>query len=387
MRVVTGYPHYPHWHLSAGYRGWKREEVLNGVSLQRVRHYIPQKVTNLRRMHMELSFGFRTLLSDWGKPDVVLVVSPALFAAALGVVKSLFLKRQPVPVGVWVQDLYSKGLSETGQNPIVTNLIKRLEGWVLRSATGVAVIHERFKDYLVAELGVPAGNVTVIRNWTHVEPAVIDRARMRRQMGWKSDELIVLHAGNMGAKQALENVIDAASLAQERNLKIRFVLLGDGNQRSSLARRAEGVETVHMVMTLDEDDFLQALGSADILLVNEMVGLREMAVPSKLTTYFLTGLPVLAATDANSTTAAEISRAKAGVRVEPGLPEKLIEGVLALAADPDLAQILGSSGRLYAEKELSKDSAIIHFDQWLAELSDHSRHTDKTLKRTTKGTR
>jgi hypothetical protein len=44
-------------------------------------------------------------------------------------------------------------------------------------------------------------------------------------MGWPPDETIVRHAGAMGTKQGLENVVDAAALADEQNRPIRFVLL------------------------------------------------------------------------------------------------------------------------------------------------------------------
>ena len=69
-------------------------------------------------------------------------------------------------------------------------------------------------------------------------------------------------------------------------------------------------------------------------LVNERVGLNEMAVPSKLTSYFSSGTAVIAATEATSTTAEEIEAAGAGVRVEPGDPAALVAGVLACATTP-----------------------------------------------------
>ena len=43
-----------------------------------------------------------------------------------------------------------------------------------------------------------------------------------------------------------------------------------------------------------------------------------MSLPSKLTTYFAMGRPVIAVTRSDGTTAAEIRRADAGLIVEPG---------------------------------------------------------------------
>ncbi len=59
-------------------------------------------------------------------------------------------------------------------------------------------------------------------------------------------ELVVLHAGNMGLKQGLEQVVDAAALAGRRGSAIRFVLVGDGNQRERIAALGAGVPALEM---------------------------------------------------------------------------------------------------------------------------------------------
>ena len=69
------------------------------------------------------------------------------------------------------------------------------------------------------------------------------------------------------------------------------------------------------------DDFQVALSAADFLLVNELPGVKDMAVPSKLTSYFNAGVPVVAATDDGSVTAAEIATSGGGVRVDAACPQ------------------------------------------------------------------
>ena len=137
--------------------------------------------------------------------------------------------------------------------------------------------------------------------------------------GWTADEVIVLHAGNMGYKQGLENVIAAASLAGSQRMPVRFVLLGDGNQRPRLEALAARVPAIEFLPPVDEADFPAVLGAADVLLVNERFGVAHMSVPSKLTSYFSTGKPVLAAADPDGLTAAELSAAGAGVVVDPAV--------------------------------------------------------------------
>lgn len=372
VHVITGYPHYPQWKVADGYGGWGGTEVLDGVTVHRVRHFVPRTCSTPQRLALELTFGARLALAPWGDPDVVLCVSPALLSTAAALLRLLRLRRgrRRPAFAVWVQDLYSLGVVETGGGAAAGGAAARVESAVLRRADGVSVIHDRFRDHLVTGLAVDAGKVAVIKNWTHVEPApAADRRQARAALGWDSEETIVLHAGNMGAKQGLDNVVEAARLADQRAAPIRFVLLGDGNQREHLQRQAEGVQRITFQAPLPDREFALALAAADVLLVNERPGVEAMAVPSKLTTYFNTGVPVLAAVGATGITASEIRRAKAGLVLPPDQPEAIIDEALRLTANTALARQLGEAGRRFCQLELAQDRAIEHYERWLAALA------------------
>ncbi len=210
-----------------------------------------------------------------------------------------------------------------------------LEGWLLRSADRVVVIHDRFATRVVEDFGVPARP----RRGRAQLDASASRARVStsrprgHDFGWSPGETVVLHAGNMGVKQGLDNVVHAARLASERQLPVRFVLLGHGSQCERLKLAGAGIDALQFLAPLDDADFTAALASADSLLVNELPGVSEMAVPSKLTSYFSAGRPVIAATDVGGITADEIRAADAGVVVPAGDPEALLDAVIALASD------------------------------------------------------
>nr|WP_269938266.1 glycosyltransferase family 4 protein [Arthrobacter sp. HY1533] len=369
VHVLTGYPHYPEWKLQDGYSGWQKTEIVNSVKVKRLRHFIPNRLSNVNRMHLELSFGVRLLFARWHRPDVVLIVSPSLFATALVLLRSKIGIGRTL-TGVWVQDIYSRGLEETGTgSSLQTRIMKKFEGLVFRSATKVTVIHKRFRKYLVNDLGVKYEDIGVIGNWTHLKKRhQIDRESTRLELGW-GNETVVLHAGNMGVKQALGNVVNAARAADDSSSNVRFVLLGGGNQKDRIQELSSDVDRIQFISPLSDEAFQAALHAADILLVNEMSGLREMAVPSKLTSYFSAGLPIIAATEHDSTTAGEIESSEAGVRIAPDRPDELLEVVLKLANDPALSQKLGRAGKLYAENALSEEAAIIKYSAWLRDLA------------------
>ncbi|WP_290438798.1 glycosyltransferase [Cellulosimicrobium cellulans] len=370
VHVVTTFPHYPEWRVRDGYRGWSRREVVDGVDVLRLRHYVPRTPTPVRRLLAELSFGVRSVAVHWPDADVVLLVSPSLFSASVASVRLALQRRgrrgRPGVV-LWTQDLYSLGVAETGTaGGSLARVVEDVERRVARGADGVVAIHERFAEHLRGTLGVPAEAVRVVRNWTHLPPAeVVDRAAVRRELGWDDDETVVLHAGNQGAKQGLENVVDAARLADHRGSRVRFVLLGDGSRRRALEAAAAGTRAIQFLDPLPGDRFSGALGAADVLLVNELAGLAEMSVPSKLTSYFDAGRPVLAATSAGSTTAHEIQVSGGGIRVDAEEPGALLDAVLRLAADPSRRRALGEAGRRYRHAVLSEGAAVDAFEEWL----------------------
>lgn len=366
VSVITAFPHYPEWRVAKEHRLLRAVSCEKGVLVRRVRHYVPRVPKRGRRAFSELTFGAHATAVRWPASDVVVATSPALLSTALVQAKARSA------FGVHVQDLYSVGSAETGQGGSVIRALSAIEGRVLRAADGVAVIHDRFKSRVVSDLGVHASRVTVIRNWTHIGSLIHPDQCIRQRLGWGHD-FVVLHAGAMGEKQGLENVVAAARLAESRGLPIRFVLVGNGGQRRTLENAAVGTRCLQVLDPLPDELYVQALHAADLLLVNELPGVAEMAVPSKLTSYLSTGRPVLAATSSESATADEVAASGAGLRVEPGSPEALVDGVNLLRADPAGAATMGANGPLYCDRVLNENAALDVYDDWIVELYDRHR--------------
>ena len=366
VAVITGNPHYPQWRIYDGYGGHNRadgreheHERIRGVNVTRVPHGVPSKPRLWNRLGLELSFGIRAVFSKWDKPDVAVLVTPALFSVGAAMLRARLVHTKTC---IWVQDIYSLGVSESGTGGhLATWLLRGIERSILRSANTVVVIHERFKRYLVEEMAIDADSVEVVRNWCHTGyPNGDRREEVRTTRGWKSDDIVVLHAGNMGAKQALENVVHASKIAEQRGSKVRFVLLGDGNKRHQL--EAMGVNRrLEFIDPLPEEAFQATLSAADILLVNERPGLTEMCVPSKLTTYFNTGLPVIAATDESSVTADELALAGGGIRINAAVPGDLVDAAEKLGRDAESSAAYGAAGRRFSAGFLSSDATISRF--------------------------
>lgn len=359
VTVVTAHPFYPQWRRYQGYGPERTSATEGGVTVVRRRHFIPRQMNLITRALSEMSAGVQALREGLHDPDVVLLLSPALFHAVL--VSSRLRGRNSVPWVVWVQDLYSLGARETGLGGALTaRLLRTIESALLRASDAVISIHDRFTRAIIQDMRVDPNRIETIRNWTHLPTAVHPPSR-RDELGWDESDFVVLHAGNQGVKQGLDHVVQAAKLADQQSLPIRFVLLGDGNQREHLERLAQGVSRIQFIDPLPDSAFRGAMSASDVLLVNELPTLREMSVPSKLTSYFSAERPVIAATDSSSVTAEEIERSGGGVVVAPGDPQALLDAVMQLHADPQRAQALGASGLTYRMVELEREPAIQRF--------------------------
>ena len=113
VQVLTGYPHYPQWKRDEATSGFRSDEEIDGVRVRRLSHHVPRDLSWVGRAAMELTFGLQLLTTGWGRPEVVVCVTPPLLAAAMSAIRARLTWRRPA-VGVLVHDLYSRGVAETG---------------------------------------------------------------------------------------------------------------------------------------------------------------------------------------------------------------------------------------------------------------------------------
>jgi colanic acid biosynthesis glycosyl transferase WcaI len=378
--VVTGHAHYPYWKREQGVSLFRSDEQIDGVRVRRLKHSVPRRLSWVGRAVMELTFGVQLLTTGWGRPEVVICVTPPLLAAAMSIARARLTWRRPA-IGLLVQDLYSRGVVETGAaSGLSAGVVNEIESLASRLCDGVSVIHAGFTTDLTENLGVHVQRIREIRNWNHVGPPDPSAsAAFREAHGWGADEVVVLHGGNMGYKQGLENVVAAAALAGRTACRVRFVLLGDGNQRANLEALAADTRALEFLPPVNDQEFPAALGAADVLLVNERLGVSQMSVPSKLTSYFNSGKPIIAAADADGLTAGELAASGAGVCVPAGRPDLLLSEAIRLGTDRKLARQLGEAGRRYCNEVLSEDAALDRYEQWVMDLADMRSAADRRI--------
>lgn len=374
VTTVTGMPHYPAWRVDPAYAGaLALREYREGVEVERRWHYVPRRQSALRRGLYEASFlatGLSSLMLP--RPHAVLGVVPSLSG---GLLARIAAKRFGVPYGLVFQDLMGRAAEQSGMaGARVGGLARLAEGWTARGAAAAGVIAEGFRPYLES-LGVEPDRIRRVRNWTHVGAATVDRAAMREWLGWPQHALVCLHAGNMGQKQGLENVIECARLAAASMPHALFAFIGDGNQRPMLEALAAryGLANVRFLPLQPEQLFPSVLAAADVLLVNQRGSVGDMSLPSKLTSYYAAGRPVVAAAAMGSETAREVSWSSGGLVVTPDDPAALLEALMRLENDAGLRAHLVDSARTWAADVLSEEAALRSYEQLVAAVLTSAR--------------
>lgn len=363
VTVLTGIPHYPAW------RPGPIPPLMPDYPVQVLRrsHFVPPRQSLPLRAWFEASWvaSCLPLVLQRRPVDVILGVTPNLGG---GVLAAVGARRLGVPFVVMFQDLLGRAARQTRIRHArwVSGAVEAAELGLARRAAGVAVIAEGFRCYLT-ERGVSSQRIHCVRNPVRTQRSRKSREQARQQVGWPNDEFIVLHSGNMGIKQGLENVLRAARLC-DPNARIRFLLQGDGSQRARLEELARdlGVPNVTFLPLASTEDLPDMLAAADILLLNQLGEVRDMSLPTKLAGYLAAGVPVVAAVASDSETGREVERSGAGVLVEPDKPEALLQAVLDLASDEDRRRKLGAAGTAFADRELQPQGTLDQME-WLLE--------------------
>jgi glycosyltransferase involved in cell wall biosynthesis len=172
----------------------------------------------------------------------------------------------------------------------------------------------------------------------------------------------------MGYKQDLENVASAARLAAPISPHIRFVFMGDGSDRRRLEALASDIPNIEFLDPQPKETFMSILAAADVLLVNERTTVLDMSLPSKITSYFCAGRPVVAAVPSGGATSAELVKSGGALVVQSGDPGALLDAIQSAIGDSELSRRLQVQAARYAEKNLNPARLLERADELVRDL-------------------
>jgi colanic acid biosynthesis glycosyl transferase WcaI len=366
VAICTTFPYYPEWKVPREYAGkLGLTETRNGVMIVRSYAYIPGRVSSLRRILHEASFIASSAVRALGRkrPDVLLVVSPPLGLALPAIVLSRLWR---IPYVFDVEDLQPDAAADLGMLPRwMVALLYRLERAAYRHARLVTTLTASMKQRIV-EKGVNEDKVELLEprmddSLIDLQPQEGNAFRQRYNLGAK---FLVTHSGNMGVKQGLDVVLDAAALNRHDGSML-FVFVGDGADRERIQRRASELDlgNVRFLPLLEQQDFRGLLAASGICLVTQQQSVSEVAFPSKIVTYLAAGCPIVASVNPECEVARITREAGAGKVVAAEDPKALLAAICELQGEN--LDALGQNARDYASKRWSSMRVLGHLEQSL----------------------
>ena len=373
VKVLTSLPHYPWWNIPEEFRHLGEGETLHrGISVLRVKHFVPSKMNILLRIRFEASLWWnlrrtsRKLIK--GEFDLVIACIPTV---AAGIIGQKISKNLDVPFGLIVQDLSGAGAKQAGLRggAVISRIAQFVEVKVLKGADSLVVISPAMRE-IVKKSRVPEKRITQIANYSAKQISIREKSFARAKFDWPLDQFVVIHTGNIGAKQDLENVVRAAE-AVSNHPQIKFYLVGHGNQEFRLKTLCKGKKNISVLPAVSEEEYSLLLAAADLLLVNERVSQMEMSLPSKLTSYLFSGRPVIAAVPRDGATwnllegVAEL--------VEAGNPKLLAQAIIDLSQNNEKRIELADKGLEFARINLGADIGRKKYLDWVNGLIESKR--------------
>jgi colanic acid biosynthesis glycosyl transferase WcaI len=370
--VATTFPHYPQWKWQDGGRRLRLVETIKGVQVRRFRVILPPRPGSAAwRLVFDMSLGLGMLLNAVGvaTPDVIVCGSPPVETAFVGIVLGKMWRR---PFVILAQDMpvqaaLAVGMLKPGR---ITRAALAFEGALYRRAARVVTISDRFFNPL-RDLGVRASAISHIPNWVDTDALGPQRPSpsMRARLGARDDDFLVLHAGNMGQKQALRHVVEAAGSFSDDS-RLQIALVGHGPQAPELNAEIAGrsLLRIRLLPLLPAEEVPAMLAAADALLVSQRAQVVDSVLPSKTLSYMASGRPIIAAVNPLSATADLVRAADCGIVVAPEDAGALTAGIERLRQDPEMCLRMGNNGRRHAVERFSKGAVLGQWDALLAEV-------------------
>ncbi|PKO01016.1 MAG: colanic acid biosynthesis glycosyltransferase WcaI [Chloroflexi bacterium HGW-Chloroflexi-4] len=364
VTVVTAPPYFPQWRIQPGYSGKKWTTVYeNKIKIVRCPIWVPKKVTGIRRIiHLltfALSSSFIIINECRSKPDFVIAVEPTLFSAPFTL---LACKLNHVFSWLHIQDFEVDAAIELGiiqKIKMLSAISKMFENWVHSHFDHFSTISHKMTERLIAK-GVPKEKVSYFPNWVDTNLIYPDEKtnQYRQSFGFTGEDIVVLYSGSLGVKQGIEIIIEIADLLKN-NLNIKFVICGDGPDKTLLQQMAEKNPNVFFLPLQPFSELNDLLNMADIHLLPQKYDASDLVMPSKLLGILSSGKPVVAGCISGSELFSIVQNI--GIAVKPEDSKEYAKAIEYLAVNQDQRKLFGTNGRKLAITKFSQKNIIENF--------------------------
>jgi len=317
-----------------------RRESIDGVEFIWLKTLPYYKGNDWRRVLNMLSYCFSVIpfgLRLKESPDIILASSPHLFAGLAGYILTKFKRTRFI---FEVRDLWPRTFVEIGgygEKNLVIKLLRVVEKFLYQRAKKIVVLLPNASEY-IAGLGIPSNKIVYIPNGVSPErlshsdinlPGELDKTISSLKSNGK---LLVGYTGAHGIANALETIIEAARILQDRGVdKIYFLMVGDGPEKGRLVAKTKnwGLSNASFHDSIPKYAMPALLRTIDIAVrAGRQSGLSGYGIsPNKVFDYMASAKPIIWTNNSANNPVAE---ANCGISVPPEDPQQMAEAIIEL---------------------------------------------------------
>ena len=339
------------------YRRKKTEVLDSGVLIKRF--FLMNEGKNfflrfLRYLVMNIKQFFYALFHKY---DLLLLNStPPTNGLLGGLLKSI--KRKPFIY--YLHDVFPDSMVNMGvikQKSLICKVGRMLEKYTYKKANRIIAVSNGIKANIIQK-GVDANKTVVVYNWVddnRINFVSKSNNSLINEFGIDSTKFIVCYAGNIGAAQGIETLIETAIMLKDDS-KIQFVIIGNGvkMQECKDLSAKNNLNNVTFIPMQNQDRLSEVYSLGDVSVVACKPGFGNACMPSKAASIMSASTAILASFDLDSELAKIIVDNNLGVCVEPSNAKALKETILFFANNRELCSKYGNNGRLFLENNMSK---------------------------------
>lgn len=259
-----------------------------------------------------------------------------------------------IPYMVPIQDIYPECLLTKSHIPgfakkIIESILLPIDKYYQKHAYRVRTISDEMADYLSTTRKIGRDKYLVVNNWQN------DDDFMNLPEVEKDGKIVFEYVGSINVHANVDLMIKAFAGASIPNSELR--IYGGGNQKEACQQLVKDLGLTNVmfgIVSRNEIPAVQAIAS--VLILALPTGNGNLCLPSKLTSYLLSGRPVLASVDQDSSTKRILEREGCGKTVVPDDKEELINGFKYFAELTEDSRVkMGEKSREYAMAHLTRE--------------------------------
>lgn len=262
---------------------------------------------------------------------------------------------------LWVQDLWPESVTAAGgvRSKVVLGLLDKMVKKIYRKSDLLLIQSEAFRESILSK-GHFENKIRFVPNWAedlYLEKRMANRESVENMI---PSGFCVMFAGNIGAAQDVESIVKAAVEIKE-NKEIKWIIVGDGRQRSVVEQMAKDnglSETVFFLGRHPMEQMPTFFSFADAMIVSlKDEFIFSLTIPAKTQSYMASGKPVVSMLNGEGNRI--IEEAQCGLTAPSGDYKKFAENVIALYnMSKEERENMGQNGLKYYLEHFDKQKVI-----------------------------